>query len=307
MLPSFSVIIVMACLIIRSKWRKLILENNQIFGVFCSLFLLNLIEFLTYANLINNYGILIRLYSALIICVLYFFFEIALKHSNFDKIDQTSIRWVICTFSSFVAITIIFSDLIVQDFQRSTFSITRAPGNYYWVFQITALILILTNALLLIFSIKRAKNLLEEKRNLVICYSFIPILSMGFIVLLLMRLDYTLNMSIVMPIGTLIVFTIYLFTESKHELFQFLMHIPFTAERKAYKKLNHQIIKYISDSKTEDQIDLKGMLSAIEDRFIELALETKGGNHKQAAKLLSISLSTMYRHGKANTKGSKKT
>ena len=166
---------------------------------------------------------------------------------------------------------------------------------YYVYYSIIAVTISIT---LLWHSIYKPPNLLEKKRSQVFLYSLLPFFLIFIAVITTVLLDIQFNFSVIFPLCTIIFFYVYLFTESKHDLFQFLVQIPFSEERAIYKNFTNNIIRYISETQTNERVSLKQTLTAIEEDFIENALKTQDGSPRKAADLLSISLSTIYRHGK---------
>jgi len=144
-------------------------------------------------------------------------------------------------------------------------------------------------------SYARANNPLDKKRHIVIFYSFLPIVITGISVLILMQLGFDINFSIFLPLSTLLFVIVYLFTENRSDLFKFLVNIPYSEERAAYKEVNDRLIEYLARTQTDEKISLKEAMGSIEKAFIARALELKGGDHNLAAEMLSISMSTIYR------------
>ena len=110
-----------------------------------------------------------------------------------------------------------------------------------------------------------------------------------------MQLGLNINFYIFLPFSTLLFVIVYLFTENKSDLFKFLVNIPYSEERAAYKEMNDRLIEYLAKTQTEEKISLKEAMGSIEKAFIARALELKGGDHNLAAEMLSISMSTIYR------------
>lgn len=144
-------------------------------------------------------------------------------------------------------------------------------------------------------SYKKAKNPLDKKRNIVIFYSIVPIVLTVSFSTLSVQLGLNINFSIFLPLSTLLFVIVYLFTENRSDLFKFLVNIPYSEERAAYKEMNDRLIEYLAKTQTDEKISLKEAMGSIEKAFIARALELKGGDHNLAAEMLSISMSTIYR------------
>lgn len=294
-IPSLLTFIVILALTGFKKWRSLLWGNKLIAGLIFSLFVLNFLEVITFFNIFTNYEILLRAYYVVSIASFSLFFCLCFQLNN-PKLIFKRINYFIFTFLNISMIyCIAFSNLMITGATRTSYSISRVPGEYYWVIQFFIVFCLIFGPLLIWRSIINANNPLDKKRHLVILCAFIPIIVTDLVVIILMQFDVKINISFILPLSTLIFLVVYLFTENKSDLFRVLVNIPFSQERDAYKEMSDRVIEYLSKTQTEEKISLKEAMAAIEKSFINRALEIKDGNHNLAAEMLSISMSTIYR------------
>ena len=289
----FAVILVLLCM---RRWRALLAGNTLVSILLALLLLMNLIEVITYGNLYRNYEALIRAYYFAATASASVFLLMSEKLNRVSLFPRKKLGYVVVTLTVLLELAILFSDGIIAGYTRTSFTILREPGSYYWVFQLYSLATLTLAPWLIYRSIGQAGNPLEKRRHIVILFAFIPICLMSIGVILAMQGGLNMNLSIYLPIGTLFFFVIYLFTENKHNLFRLLVFIPFSRERAAYLELNERVIGYIARAQTNEVISLRELMHDIEKSIIADVLEIKDGNHSLAAEMLSVSLSTVYRN-----------
>ncbi len=296
LITSFTILVVVSF----KRWRKLLWENNLIIGLLFSLLALNLLEVLTYGNFLNNYEIMLKMYYGLAAFSAAAFLCLSEELNPPQLFTRKSFHYSVFSIAFILIILIFFSNFLIEGAIRNNYTISRIPGQYYWAFLLFVIGCIISATLLITRSILFARNPLDKKRNTVILISFCPIILSVIIILVLMQIGIKINLSIFLPISTLIFVIVYLFTENRSDLFRFLVNIPFSSERAAYKEISERVIEYISKAQTDEKLSLKEMMAEIERTFINNALEIKDGNHNLAAELLSISLSTIYRNKEKN-------
>jgi len=294
-IPSLITLAIIFCLLSIKRSRALLWENFLISGLIVALASMNLLEVITFGNLIGNFSLLIKPYYAIAIISCSFFLCLSWRLNSPSESTQRTFYLVVILANLVVLPLILFTDAIINGAVRTSYTVSRVPGDQYWIFQIYSLVCILVGMILIWRSYARANNPLDKKRHIVIFYSFLPIVITGISVLILMQLGFDINFSIFLPLSTLLFVIVYLFTENRSDLFKFLVNIPYSEERAAYKEVNDRLIEYLARTQTDEKISLKEAMGSIEKAFIARALELKGGDHNLAAEMLSISMSTIYR------------
>jgi len=297
-IPSLTVIFCILFLLAIQRWRSLLFQNLLIAAFIVTLLFMNFLEVLTFGNLYTNYDFSIRAYNCTAIILASLFLCLGENLNADSGIDKRFLYSIIILTSSLLIWAILFTDIVISGYSVNAFSIFRNPGDLYWLFQIFAFLCITLGVYFITRGIFLATNDLDRKRYRVILISFFPLVITSFLVLIFMHFGANLNLSLFLPICTLLFITVYLFTESRHDLFRFLVNVPYSPERAAYKALNNRVIEYISKTQTNEKLPLKEFMHDIETAIIENVLEIKDGNHSLTAELLSVSLSTVYRNKK---------
>jgi len=299
-IPSLITILTIFIVIMNKRKRKVLSENRLISGLLMSLLLMNILEVLTFGNIYQHYEILLRVYYCTTFITSSYVICLSERLSNPIYFPRRVFYILILLINIALISSTLITNQIVAGAERISYTISRVKGDHYWVFQVYTLLCFIGAPILIGYSIFNAANPLEKKRNIVILFSFIPLTLTVLLVIALMQIGIKMNFSIFLPISTLIFVIVYLFTENRSDLFRFLVNIPFSSERAAYKEISERVIEYISKAQTDEKLSLKEMMAEIERTFINNALEIKDGNHNLAAELLSISLSTIYRNKEKN-------
>lgn len=297
-IPSGLAVLAILFLALLPKFRKIFLRDKLIALLLAFLLVLNSLEVFTYSNITSNFDILVRLFYTFSIIAATVFLSISENLNPKIIVPRALFYFIVIASTSLLIIFVNGSDLIIAGAIKNTYSISRIPGQYYWLLQVYILACILLGPFLIYLSVKNTSAPLARKRNKVILISFTPIAFTVSLVIVLMLLGFGFSLSIIFPLATLIFLFIYLYTDNKDDLFKLLVTIPFSSERKAYRELNERVLNYIAMTQTDEKISLKSLLSDIERTFITNALEIKDGDHNLAAELLSISISTVYRNKK---------
>ncbi len=300
-IPSFITIFTIFVVIINDRKRTVLSENSLILGLLFSLLLMNILEVLTFGNLYQEYEFLLRIYYCSTFITSSYVFCLSERLINSRYISRRLLYALVFIINITLITLTLMTNQIVAGAEKIVYTISRVKGDQYWIFQTYTLFCFITAPILIRNSIINAANPLDKKRNTVILFSFIPLILTVLLVLVLMQSGIKINFSIFLPISTFIFVIVYLFTENKNDLFRFLVNIPFSSERAAYKEINGRVIEYLSKTQTDEKLSLKEMMSEIERTFINNALEAKDGDHNLAAQLLSISLSTIYRNKEKTT------
>ena len=294
-LPSLFALAVILTIFTFRKKRIVLLENIYISSFLISLIGMNVLEVIAYENISANFNLLVRLYYCFLTVLLSSFICLGIRLNNWspDFFPKLNTYFIVSDIS--IIALILFSDVFITGATNTAYTVLRLPGNYYWLFLAYLFLCLLLGLYFILRSIYHASNPLDKRRHIVIFYSLFPLILTLAFVFVMIQIGANVNLSILLPICSLIFILVYLLTENKTDLFRFLVNIPFSNERKAYKELNTRVLEYIAKTQTDEPVSLKNLMSEIEKIVITNALEIKDGNHNLAAELLSVSLSTVYR------------
>mgnify|MGYP004006012885 FL=1 len=195
-LPALVTIIVIIILFSSKRWRALLWEHTLIAGLVITLLLMNSIELLTFGHIYKNYDLLLRAYYIISIISSSLFLSLSERLNHQEIVPRYPLYITIILINFGFIYSILNSDLLIFGALRTSYTILRIPGNYYWLIQIFILFCLIAGTYLIWRSIDRSKNPLDKKRRTVILYSFIPIIFTAFFVITLMHFGLLINLSI---------------------------------------------------------------------------------------------------------------
>ncbi|WP_218943521.1 helix-turn-helix domain-containing protein [Exilibacterium tricleocarpae] len=171
------------------------------------------------------------------------------------------------------------------------YSVTRIPGDFYWVLQITLFVAAMTPIVLLIRFISTTANWYAKRRAMVMLLATGPVALVALGLLLAMQIGYAVNGAVFMSLAVNIMLVVLFLTESivnTEKVLRILSLIPATQE---YRAVNH-----IKDAMlASDTTGLKMASATFERIYIKEAIERCGGNKTKAAQALGIGRATLIR------------
>lgn len=298
--PPLLALVISFWLLANSDKRSLITRNSFLSVFLLSIVGLNFIELLTYTALLVPNIFLMKLYYIFLILTLVSVLALTTKICNINilAVNHSKIVKTLCAIAFLYCTLLLSTNLIISDISFTSYSVTRVPGEYYFLIKLLFVGLSLPILALLIIGSTR-KNLDNNvKRSRLILFSFSPLLISLLVVLGLMELGFAINATVVLPIGTTILLVTLINTERKQDLFKFLIKIPYTAENISYKKITAEIEGFLTSTQSGQQNSLKDLTSNLEQHIVNLAVEISNGSQVKAAALLNTSTSSICRKKK---------
>ncbi len=294
-IPALTAITAQIWLIARSDQRKLVKNNFPIFIFFTGVLGISLIEFFTYSSLISPSVLSMKLFYVFCSIALAGLLSLAMKHSGIKKLNNIYSKYInviLCvSFSSLM----IFSSTMVQGIESIGYSVTRIPGDLYFITQFYALFLIVTIIFCLIKGAKSPENNFDKKRSKVLLFSTTPFLIIFMLLLFIMAVGIKVNASLIVPLATTYMLLVLINTERKENLFALLLKIPYTSENKSFKKITSNIEYFLSETDLGNTASLKSLTNTIEQQIVSIAVQMSNGSQIKAASLLKVSASSICR------------
>ncbi|MDP6417538.1 MAG: helix-turn-helix domain-containing protein, partial [Gammaproteobacteria bacterium] len=181
-------------------------------------------------------------------------------------------------------------------------SLTRVPGDLYWMWQLYIVGGLLFAVSLLIRGLKRTASNINRQKCLVVLISTATPVATTISIIVLMAMGVNINGAIFMSLSLTLILALMVYAEEKTRLFHLLTFVPFTKERKLHKQLLRQVTDCIaiSDDPTSQQsIQLKQMMRDFEGLVVEHVLDYYSGNQKKTANALGVSEATLSRRARA--------
>ena len=305
LIPSFLAICLKLAIFFRYQ-RSLTRENIALCIFFVAVFLWNLIELIfldgNYSDQVNFF-LLVCAYCSIIFLV-HAFLSIAIEYAKprWQKLEQ--IKLALNLFLGYLVVSVIFDRGMIAGFEPNGVTLTKIPGERYWIFQIYLLAGVLAALTLLVNGVIKLKDNLDKQRCLAVLLAAVPAAAVGIFVVISQALGAGSTSTIFQSLGFTLMLGVLVYAEEKSRLFKLLTFIPFTRERKLHKKILAQITDCIAindDPSTQQPINLKHMMREFEGLVVEHVLDYYGGNQKRAASALGVSEATVSRRARAVT------
>ncbi len=305
LIPSFLAICLKLAIFFRHQ-RSLTRENIALCIFFVAVFLWNLIELVfldgNYSDQVNFF-LLVCAYCSIIFLV-HAFLSIAIEYAKlrWQKLEQ--IKLALNLFLGYLVVSVIFDRGMIAGFEPNGFTLTKIPGERYWIFQIYLLAGVLTALTLLVNGVVTLKDNLDKQRCLAVLLAAVPAAAVGIFVVISKALGAGSTSTIFQSLGFTLMLGVLVYAEKKSRLFKLLTFIPFTKERKLHKKILAQITDCIAindDPSTQQPINLKHMMREFEGLVVEHVVDYYDGNQKRAASALGVSEATVSRRARAVT------
>jgi len=265
--------------------RKSLKRNNFTTLLYiCTLqSLCEVITFFSYMNG-SDVELLFRLYYILIVWWLAY----ALIYIVDVLTLSNRVKYFVAFIASGLSIVLLFSDLIISDYYSIQYSITAVKEQYYWMYQVFVLGIILSSIAILLRSLFWPKNIKLQTQSyylfIALIIPFVTIIG----VTLLMQAGYQINMLMILPVATLLFVVFVVKCEKHHELVDIRRLLPWSKENKFASQMN-----LIASRCSLGEISLKEANNEFQRLLLEYQKD-KGKNKNQAAKSLGISRSTLY-------------
>lgn len=206
--------------------------------------------------------------------------------------------FVTVTIAATIVLTII-PGYVLNGVKHIGFTITRIPGEQYWVFQISLMIFVISNLMALTYGATRCSDPCRRRKSKALLISLLPIFLLMPIVLLLMQADIPVTGTVFGSFAILLFLFTLTATEAEimrepvsaqgdNRLFRFLSNIPITAEFKLANRVRRAVASKYSN-------DLEKAVAHYEKTLIQETLNLCEGNKTLAAKLLGVSRTTLRR------------
>ncbi len=263
---------------------KLIIDKRNVGTAFIwllvFLFALSLIEFMGLSGMLHSI-IGFKLFYVFLILVLAMILVVIKALAKLD----TKLPDLIFAFGVMQSSLLFISDLIIAGFKEGGIGYTRIPGDYYYIFQLYAVVCLILSIYYIIQAVYDRKKLSYLRaKAAVLLISLFPLFLGTLIVLLLMAIGKNVNAAVLLPITTTIFLFGCFYATNNNKILDYSIFMPFSPSWRAKRDLSFFL--YSGNDKSELWKHLQGL----EKIYLEEAMtENKGkGQLSNAAKDLGI-------------------
>ena len=294
-IPSTLALTTQFWILAHSDKRQLLKQNWPICLFFLGVFGICFIEFISYIDIVNPNLYSMKLFYVSCSAGFSGLLIFAMRISGIEIFQKYYAKYIVLISCILFSVFMLLTDSMVKGVASIGYSVTRVPGNLYFIAQFYAVIQICLIIYCLSTGLKISENSIFKKQAKVLLYSTSPFLFIFLALVFLMAIGFNVNASVIVPLATTYMLLVLIFTEEKDKLFPILLKIPFTSERKSFKAITTQIEKFLTQADNGTQASLKLLTSSIEKEIVSLAVNMINGSQIKAASLLNISASSLCR------------
>ena len=294
-IPSLIALIFNLYILINPTHRQILKENIFFNIFFIGILGINSIEFLTISGFVSPNLLFMKLFYIFMILSLSNIFLLSSTLSGIKCLQNKFIMHTTYIFCALLISTIFATNKIIAGFQITPITVTRLPGDYYFVAQIFFAILLISTIVFLVVGSKNKSDNITNKKAKIILFSFSPLIVSLLAVLVMMKLGAHVNATFIIPLTTIFLVLAISNSERKESLYKILLKLPYTTERASYQTIINEIESFLTNTSVGQQSSLKNLTSSLEKHIISMALEISNGSQTQAASLLDTSASSICR------------
>ncbi len=273
--------------------RKAFVRDKTTTTLFALLFTLtvcSVIEIIGYQGMDESpiLEILLRIYYSSMTMVLALILQLCmLTVSPNPTRDLTILNLGLASILCYVAL---FTELVISGVTSIGYSVTRVPGEFYWLGQVYPLLMLATSLATLIY---RYRKSLDQFTKLKIVYILIALFFLALpiiIVVTLMALGFAINASFIFSTGVIMFLPWISYSMRSKDLFDVRVWLPFSKRKALRKALNNELVvardgKEMSAKERKNNHERVIILKALLD-YTDLS------NQKEIAKKIGISESS---------------
>jgi len=133
-----------------------------------------------------------------------------------SKLTIKYLTTLLTVFSAIISIIILYSDSIIAGAHSLGYIMTAQRGEFYFTFQISAILLLLSTIYILIYAYRKTTSHIVKTQSMNVIFAFTPIFISTLVVITLMELGVKINAIAIGPIVTTLFLIIIFRNEGQH-------------------------------------------------------------------------------------------
>ena len=201
-------------------------------------------------------------------------------------------KWaaILCNSAALLmSLFVLFSDSIISDVRSISYTITRVPGEYYFVAPVYSVVMLLSAVGSSIYGYRKAEQHFSRIQSMYVLLSVFFLALPIIVAIIFMAFGYEVNASVILPIGVSMFLVIITYGLNAEGLYDLRVWIPGTVMFKLHRSFHKEFMLNLDGT----EMSAKERNQAHEKRYIIQALIQANGNQKKAAQLLDVSESTI--------------
>ncbi len=252
----------------------------------------NAIELVGYIQFINNEAV-VSLFRPYYVVTTFLVMYVLLHGLAVSERGNRYVTGFLITVATVLSTLILFTDVIVSGQYSIGYAMTAMQGQYYWLFALYLLAVLLTNTVVLLVGYKGATSQLHSIRCAYSLFALSPVMVVALLAITLKISGVGVNAAGLAPIATTLFLIFVLKGESQHQFTDIRRFLPFSPERKAVVGFMRLIDEYIH---SENKINaFKNLRDGIERQIIYYTLDKCDNNITKCSEMMGLeSRSTLY-------------
>lgn len=238
----------------------------------------------------GSLSFLLNVYYAITAFVVFIIYLYSKEISRFKgRFIDSAAQYVALAVTSILSLLILFSDFVIAGDKSIGYIITAVKGDYYFVFQLFILTMIVAIISELVNGYRKADTHITQIQCVISIIALGPLFLVGIITMACLYFGVELSGAVLFPVATTLFLLIMLMSESKHKLTDVRRFVPFSPENSTANE-----IITIFDRYAYDDIEYREAVGDIEKLLVTYKYQKNGGNASTTAKLMGMPRSSLY-------------
>jgi len=246
-------------------------------------------EVLSFIEFFKEKGQMLLILKIFYTATLWFLAIILIYANEVSKIKLRYLKVGLISTCVPLSFLILFGNLIIAGSASLGYVMTAVKGDYYFLFQITAALFLISTPILLNYGRIKAKEHITEIQCTYMLFAFAPLMLTLISILALMAMGIKINAIAVVPIASALFLMITAKCEAKHKLTDIRRYMPLSSERKTSQEIMELFSSY-----ARDELSYRESVNEIEKLLVMHKYSKNGKNASATAQTMGMPRSSLY-------------